>query len=81
MSTTKVEKDPPRLSIPWYSRVYGVSVRLLYAEIAAGRLRTRKVGQRRTIILEQDWLRYLDRPVEGAMQPQTPTSKQLPEHR
>lgn len=50
--------DKLTFSIPEAVAASGVSRSLIYVEIAAGRLRARKLG-RRTIILREDLERYL----------------------
>lgn len=46
-------------SIPEAAKLARVSVRTLYDEIAAGRLRTAKIGRRRLVLDEalRDWLK------------------------
>jgi hypothetical protein len=46
-------------SVAEASRRSGISVSLLYEEMASGRLISRKLG-RRTVILERDFLSFLD---------------------
>ena len=56
------QKQPPKLSVAWYEREFGISKSLIYAEISKGLIKVRHIG-RRTIILPEDWQSYLDRDI------------------
>jgi len=69
-------------NIEEFCRRYGIGRTTAYAEIAAGRLRRRKVGKR-SLITEEDaeaWLKSLPDPsADGASPPRHVAAGKLPE--